>query len=142
MLTIAVFVLAAGMRELGLLQSVEFLAYDKFLSWRAGPSTTDPRIVIVEITEDDIGKYDFPIPDELLARLLETIASAKPIAIGLDIYRDVAVPRDGSHLAELNRVLQENQNIIGIFKFGDAEHAVGAALFGQERADFLRGAGR
>jgi adenylate cyclase len=84
----------------------------------------DPRVVIVEITENDIAKYDFPIPDDLLAKLLETIARAKPVAIGLDLYRDVAVPRDGSHLPELNRVLRENQNIVGIFKFGDAEHAV------------------
>ena len=123
-LSVGVFAIVAGARELGLLQSAEFLAYDKFLTWRGGPEVTDDRIVIVKITENDIAKYDFPVPDDLLAKLLETVASAKPIAIGLDIYRDVAVPRDGSHLAELNRVFQQNQNIIGIFKFGDAEHAV------------------
>src|SRR5439155_15746910 len=98
--------------------------HDELLRWRAGPGTNDERIVVVQITENDIAKYDFPIPDDLLARLLETIVSAKPIAIGLDIYRDVAVPRDGSHLAALNRVLQNNQNIVGIFKFGDPEHPV------------------
>src|SRR5436190_16348022 len=103
-LGIGVFVFVAGARELGLLQSAEFLAYDKFLTWRAGPETTDPRVVIVEITENDIAKYDFPIPDDLLAKLLEILAGAKPLAIGLDIYRDAAVPRDGSRLAELNRV--------------------------------------
>src|SRR5437899_4379555 len=102
MLSIGVFVLLAGARELGLLQSVEFLAYDKFLTWRAGPETTDPRIVIVEITENDIAKYDFPIPDDLLAKLLEKIADAKPVTIGLDIYRDVAVPRAGSQIAPFN----------------------------------------
>src|SRR6266480_1708135 len=123
-LSIGVFALVAGARELGLLQHTEFLAYDKFLAWRAGPDTTDDRIVIVEITENDIAKYDFPIPDDLLAKLLETIASAKPTAIGLDLYRDVAVPRDGSRLALLNSVFQQNQNIVGIFKFGDAEHAI------------------
>ena len=124
LLSIGVFALVAGARELGLLQHAEFLAYDKFLAWRAGPDTVDDRIVIVEITENDIAKYDFPIPDDLLARLLETIASAKPIAIGLDLYRDVAVPRDGSRLAALNSAFQQNQNIVGIFKFGDAEHAI------------------
>ena len=124
MLGIGVLALVAGVRELGLLQSAEFLAYDKFLTWRAGPETMDPRIVIVEITENDIAKYDFPIPDTLLAKLLETIATAKPVAIGLDIYRDAAVPRDGSQLAELNRVLRQNQNIVGIFKFGDSEHPI------------------
>jgi adenylate cyclase len=123
-LAIAVFALLAGIREIGLLQPAEFWAYDKFLAWRAGPETTDPRIVIVEISERDINKYDFPIPDDLLARLLETIARARPTAIGLDIYRDLAVPRDGSRLAELNRVLRQNQNIVGIFKFGDAQHPI------------------
>src|SRR6266516_6885972 len=118
-LSLGVFAFVAGVRQLGLLQSAEFLAYDKFLAWRAGPETTDPRIVIVEITENDIAKYDFPIPDDLLAKVLETIADAKPVTIGLDIYRDVAVPRDGSKVAQFNRVLLENQDIIGIFKFGD-----------------------
>jgi adenylate cyclase len=123
-LGIGVFVLVAGARELGLLQPAEFWAYDTFLGWRARPDTTDPRIVILETTESDLAKYDFPIPDRLLARLLEKIAAAKPVAIGLDIYRDAAVPRDGSQLTELNRVLQQNQNIVGIFKFGDAEHPI------------------
>jgi adenylate cyclase len=119
-----VFAIFAGARELGLLQPAEFFAYDKFLAWRAGPETTDQGTVIVEITERDIGKYDFPIPDNLLARLLDTIAAAKPVVIGLDLYRDLPVPRDGSQLGGLNRVLRENQNIVAIFKFGDAEHAI------------------
>jgi CHASE2 domain-containing sensor protein len=124
LLGIAVFALVAVARELGLLQSAEFLAYDKFLVWRAGAPTTDQRIVIVEISENDIGKYDFPVPDDLLATLLDTIERAEPVAIGLDLYRDVAVPRDGSRFAELNRVLRQNQNIIGIFGFGNPEHPI------------------
>jgi adenylate cyclase len=128
LLSIGVFALVGTAREVGLLQSAEFLAYDKLLVWRAGPEITDPRIVIVEITENDIAKYDFPIPDNLLAKLLEHIERARPIAIGLDIYRDVAVPRDGSHLAELNHVCEQNKNIIGIFKFGDPEHPIKVAF--------------
>jgi adenylate cyclase len=123
-LGVGVFALVAGVRELGLIQPAEFWAYDKFLISRAAPETTDPRIVIVEITEKDIAKYDFPIPDALLAKLLERITSAKPTAIGLDIYRDAAEPRDGSQLPELTRVLKQNPNIVGIFKFGDAEHPI------------------
>ena len=34
-LSIGVFALIAASRELGLLQAVEFLAYDEFLRWRA-----------------------------------------------------------------------------------------------------------
>jgi adenylate cyclase len=124
LLGLGVFALIAGAREYGLLQPAEILAYDKAIVWRAGASTTDPRIALVEITESDIGKYDFPVPDDLLARLLETIARAQPTAIGLDIYRDAAVPRDGSRLPELNRVLRQYQNIVGIFGFGDLDHPI------------------
>ena len=124
LLGLGVFALIVGAREYGLLQPAEISAYDKCVVLRAGPSVMDSRIAIVEITEKDIGKYDFPVPDDLLARLLETIARAQPIAIGLDIYRDAAVPRDGSKLPELNRVLKQYPNIVGIFGFGDLDHPI------------------
>src|SRR5690349_9317525 len=98
LLALAVFALIAAVRERGLLQSAEFLAYDKFLIWRAGPEKPDEKIVLVEISEKDIGKYDFPIPDERLATLLEAIEAGGPLAIGLDLYRDLAVPRKGNEL--------------------------------------------
>src|SRR5438105_2403172 len=112
------------MREAGLLQSAEFLVYDEALIWRAGPDIIDPRIVLVEVSENDIAKYDFPVPDSLLAELLSTILAANPMVVGLDIYRDVPVPRNGSQIAQLNRVLWEHQNVIGIFKFGSPEDPI------------------
>ena len=124
LLGLAVFVLIVIARENALLQPTEILAYDKFVAMRAGREVTDSRVAIVEITEKDIGKYDFPVPDDLLARLLETIARAQPVAIGLDIYRDAAVPRDKSRVAELNRVLKQYPNIVGIFGFGDIDHPI------------------
>src|SRR5438552_17271492 len=124
MFAIGVFALVAGARELGLLQQAEFWAYDKFLVWRAGVDSTDPRIVILETTENDLAKYDFPIPDSLLASVLKKIADAGPIAIGLDIYRDLAVPRNGAQVSELNDVLRRYQSIVAIFKFGDATHPI------------------
>ena len=124
LLGLGLFLLLAGARQYGLLQRTEIMVYDKFLLWRAGESAMDDRIALVEITEADIRKYDFPIPDDLLARLLEKIARAQPVAIGLDIYRDLAVPRDGSQIAELNRVLRQYQNIVGIFGFGDVDHPI------------------
>jgi adenylate cyclase len=121
-LALAVFAVVAAARAVGLFQTSELLAYDRFLNWRAGPAVTDQRIVLIEITEEDIREYDFPIPDDLLAQLLETISAYKPAAIGLDLYRDLAVPRSGSQASELNRVFLQNENIIGIFKFGDTDH--------------------
>ncbi|MEA3187845.1 MAG: adenylate cyclase [Chthoniobacter sp.] len=124
LLGLGVFAFVIGARELGFLQPAELLVYDKGLRHRAGPARVDDRIVCVEITEADIRKYDFPVSDSLFAKLLEKIARAQPAAIGLDIYRDLPVPRDGSQVADLNRVLQEHQNIVGIFGFGDMEHPV------------------
>ncbi len=121
---LSVFALVAATRELGLLQSAEFWAYDKFLVWRAGSAPIDSRIVILETTENDLAKYDFPISDALLARVLKNIADSGAVAIGLDIYRDLAVPRNGTQVAELNDVLQQYQNIVAIFKFGDSTHPI------------------
>jgi CHASE2 domain-containing sensor protein len=98
LLGLCVFLLTAAARELGLLQPAKIGAYDKFLVWRVGLERTDDRIALVEITENDMRKYDFPVPDNLLARLLETIARAQPVAIGLDIYRDLpgGAPTEGN----------------------------------------------
>jgi adenylate cyclase len=124
LLGLGVFALVTSVRETGLLQSAELFVYDKCLAWRSGADMTDPRIVLVEISESDINKYDFPVPDDLFAKLLDIIERGQPVAIGLDIFRDLPVPRDGSRLAELNRVLRQNQNIVGIFRFGDMEHPI------------------
>jgi len=124
LLGISVFAVIVGARESGLLQPAELLVYDKCLGQRAGPPVLDDRIVIVEITESDIRKYDFPVPDDLFATLLEKIERGRPVAIGLDIYRDLPVPRNGSQLAQLNRVLEQNQNVVGIFGFGDMEQPI------------------
>src|SRR3989442_585146 len=108
-LTLAVFLIIAGVRELGLLQSAELFAYDKFLLRRAGSQTTDERTLIVGITEDDIRKYGFPVSDALLAQLLETIVGGDPLVVGVDLYRDLPEPRQGGELERLNRVLRDNQ---------------------------------
>jgi adenylate cyclase len=118
-LTLAVFLVIAGTRELGVMQSAELFAYDKLLVWRAGPETTDERTLIVGITEADIRKYGFPLSDALLASLFETVISGDPAVVGLDLYRDLPEPRQGGELERLNRVLRQNQNVIGIFVFGD-----------------------
>jgi adenylate cyclase len=121
---LVVFAAIVGARELGVLQSLELFAYDKFLVLRSAPESAANRIAVVEVSEEDIRKYDFPIPDDLLANLIEIISAAHPVAVGLDIFRDVPVPRDGSRLQNLNRVLRENPNVVGIFKFGDSQHPI------------------
>jgi adenylate cyclase len=97
-------------RQLGWLQSLELKAYDLMVRSRPDPGI-DSRLLIVEITETDIQTIkQWPIPDGILAQVLARLQQHQPRAIGLDIFRDLAVPP--GH-AELVKQLQK-PNIIGV----------------------------
>jgi adenylate cyclase len=121
-LGLGVFVLIAIIWLLGGFQSAELWIYDDLVRWRAPQASTDPRIALVMLDDGDIGKYDYPLRDAKLAQLLETIERDHPRVIGLDLYRDLPEPRDGSELAQLNSVLAQNANIICIFLYDDRNH--------------------
>ena len=100
------------MRAAGLLQAFEWEAYDQFMRLR--PSEPDDRIVIVSIDEADIKDFGQSIlPDEVYAQVINNIAAAEPRAIGLDIYRNVAVPPGE---AALEQTLLNTPNLIGVRK--------------------------
>lgn len=115
--------LVLALRYAGVLQGAELYAYDMFLAHRARntPAAND-QIALVEVNEEDIAKFDYPLPDLKLAELLNKIESEQPAAIGLDLYRDLPVPRSGQDLKALASVLDGSANIICTFKFGDADH--------------------
>jgi diguanylate cyclase (GGDEF)-like protein len=100
-------------RSLGLLQPWELAVYDQFI--RARPlEPRDNRIVIVGIDEEDLQKFGFPIPDGKMAELLQKMAADKPLAIGVDIFRDLPVPPGEK---ELQKAWEMIPNIIGIEEF-------------------------
>ncbi|MEM8501842.1 MAG: EAL domain-containing protein [Cyanobacteria bacterium P01_D01_bin.1] len=86
---VAVTLLLIGLRQLGGLQPLELLAYDYMIRLRPdrGP---DPRLLIVEVTEQDIiNQSEWPMSDQVLADLLEEIQSHSPRVVALDIYRNI-----------------------------------------------------
>jgi CHASE2 domain-containing sensor protein/two-component sensor histidine kinase len=99
-------------RLAGALQPLEWAAYDRFLRWRP-IEPVDDRITIIGINEDDIRAVGYPISDRELAGLLNKLASYKPRAIGLDIFRDQ--PLEPGH-AEIIKAFREIKNLIGIEK--------------------------
>ena len=105
--------LIVGARVAGVLQLVEWHAFDLFL--RLHPDEApDERIVLIGIDEQDIrnaGQY--PLSDQQLTDLLTTIQSYHPRVIGLDIYRDLPVEPGNSALTS---TLQSLDNLIGIEK--------------------------
>lgn len=106
-------------RHLGWLQFLEFQAYDFLIREQPKSPDTDP-IVLVELTEEDIHSpgLDWPVPDDRLAELLRVLTAAQPAVIGLDMWRDLPVPKSGTGIEELNNVLRGNSNIIAIYTLG------------------------
>jgi len=98
-------------RSIGALQFLELEAFDQLLRLRP-PESMDKRIVIVGITEEDIQRTKaYPIPDGEIADLLKRLQIYQPTAIGLDIFRDIAV--EPGH-AELTSMFRTYPNIIGV----------------------------
>jgi adenylate cyclase len=129
LIILAVFCAALFARREGWLQFLEFRAYDFFLRQAPLLPSGDP-IVLVEMTESDIQSpdLDYPLTDEKMAELLEKLAQAEPAVIGLDIWRDVPVPKSRLYLTNLNRAFLQHTNIIGIYTLGGTEIAPPPAL--------------
>src|SRR5687768_4731686 len=106
LIVLVVFSGTLALRHSGLLQFLEFYAYDFFVLRQPKAATSDP-IVIVEMTEADIHSplLDYPIHDDKLAELLLTLEAGQPAVIGLDIWRDIPVPKSGAGIHKFNEVL-------------------------------------
>ncbi|MHC5748092.1 MAG: CHASE2 domain-containing protein [Nostoc sp.] len=110
---IIVLVVVILIRITGGMQSWEWMLLDTMLRLRP-LEKRDERVVIVGIDEKDIEWVkQYPIPDEKIAELLTKLETYKPLAIGLDIFKNVPVEPGGE---QLGQVLRSNSNIIGIEK--------------------------
>jgi CHASE2 domain-containing sensor protein/two-component sensor histidine kinase len=97
-------------RLTGGLQFLELVALDQLLRSRP-PEATDERIVIVGITEADIQRAKtYPIPDGVIAELINQLQTYQPAVIGLDIVRDI--PVEPGHAA-LASIFRSQTNVIG-----------------------------
>ncbi len=105
--------LVIAISSAGWLQLMEWAAFDQFFRLRPSESA-DPRLVIVTIDESDINHVgQWPIPDAVLAKVIEKIKAQQPRLIGLDLYRDL--PVQPGHQA-LVQVFKSTPNLIGVEK--------------------------
>jgi len=116
LIVLLVFVFSLFAQQRGRLQFLEFWVYDKMLLRQPKTASSEP-LVLVEMTEQDIQNpsLDYPIYDNKLADLLNVLAAEEPAAIGLDIWRDIPVPKSGIYLNQLNEALLSHSNIVAIF---------------------------
>ena len=123
-------------RAYGWLQPMELAVYDALRVAWASPAPADD-VFLVGMTETDIRRWQYPFSDDVLADLLERIASWHPRAIGVDIYRDMPVAPSTGKLAA---VLKAHPEIFWVFKLAEGrdgshpEVAPPAPLIGTDRA--------
>src|SRR5436190_1975319 len=103
-------------QRLGWFQRLEFWIYDWMLLNQPKAASSEP-LVLVEMTEQDIQnpELDYPIYDNKLADLLNILAADGPAAIGLDIWRDIPVPKSGVYTNKLDEAFLSHSNIVAIF---------------------------
>jgi len=105
--------LTIALRFAGLFQLLEWSAYDRFFSLRP-QEMADERIVIVGVSETDLQTLkQWPIHDDVLTNLHNKIKEQQPVAIGLDIYRDLPVEPGHQQLVDLYK---STPNLIAIKK--------------------------
>ena len=109
----SVAILIIILRFLGGFQLLEWGALDQW--FRLRPSEPiDQRVVIITIDEEAIrSSGQWPITDANLAKAIDQIRQQQPIAIGLDLYRDL--PVEPGH-QQLVKVMKSTPNLLGIKK--------------------------
>ncbi len=102
-------------RELGGLQFAELAIYDQLVvSWsQAGISD---RVVLVTVTEDDIGDHGWPLRDADLTILLGRLTGWGARAVAVDLYRDRPLPPGDQELATLRA---KHPEIVWALKLAD-----------------------
>jgi len=116
------FLSIAGLRLSGCLQFLELRLYDQLVAHQ-NHQQLDPRIVIIGIDEYDIHDEihgGWPKEDAELADLINRLGQMNPSVIGLDLFRDLPIPKDGSQQAVLSKALLDHP-VVAISKLGDAE---------------------
>jgi CHASE2 domain-containing sensor protein len=109
--SLAIAISVMGVRWLGMLQALELKAFDS-LKRQLPTESIDSRLLLVGADEQDLNQYGYPIPETIIARLLDKLTESKPRVIGLDIVRDRAVH------SGLVKHFQHNDNLIAVCAIG------------------------
>jgi len=98
-----------GLRQLGAWQQVELKGLDYLFQLRPAEPIED-RIVIVEISEDDIQRQSkWPWSDQIFSDLINKISDAKAAVITIDKFLDIP---SGEGRENLVRAIKKAGNVV------------------------------
>jgi adenylate cyclase len=115
--TLCVIVLVLGMRAAGALETLELMTYDRLVLFRATAAGTQQRVVQIGITEDDIKRFNWPLPDVVLAKAISRLHQVGAAAIGIDIFRPASVGDGAQTLAD---ILAKSPEVIWADRFSQS----------------------
>lgn len=120
-IALIVFALVAGLRGSGGMQAIELATYDLYVELRPEPEPLDERLTVILIDDADIRRVaQWPLSDATLADLLERLLAARPLVLGVDLYRDLPVAPGTGHFDDL---ITRNEALVFAMKFGGADSA-------------------
>jgi diguanylate cyclase (GGDEF)-like protein len=111
---LALTMVSAGKR-LQLFESLETSSFD-LLTRLLIQQASDPRLLIVEVTEADLEVYGWPLSDQVVADIIAEVQRYEPAVVGLDLYRNT--PQDMPGQAALAQAFTDSSKVIGIFNVG------------------------
>lgn len=93
------FSIVSLLRSNGYLQFAELLLYDAATTM-AARQFPDQQVLTVQMTDDDLQRWGWPVPDQIIASLIERLGGAGATAIGVDLYRERPLPPGDRTLAK------------------------------------------
>lgn len=112
----AACVAVAAARQSALLAAAEFWLHD-WMQARLAADGLAPDVAIVALDDAAIAAWGWPLPDAVLARLVDAAVAAGARAVGVDLYRDRPV---GEGLPDLAAAMAR-PGVVGVFALPRAD---------------------
>ena len=89
-----------GLREIDTFSDLELMVYDKLVVLRSRGPPVETRVTQIEIGEDDLEHYHWPLNDGIIAQIIERLRAHHARAIGIDIFRPTPIEPGTDALTE------------------------------------------
>jgi adenylate cyclase len=80
-----------ALRQIDAFADLELMAYDKLVVLRSHGPPVETRVSEIEIDEDDLERYHWPLNDGILATIIDRLRAHHARAIGIDIFRPTPI---------------------------------------------------